>query len=69
MIRGVGADVRGEAVGLTWECIDFKNRTVRLERNVCYTKDKGVYIDTIKNGKPRTKGTDGQLNCDTVDFC
>ena len=44
----------GEAVGLTWNCIDFENNTVTLERNVCYTQAKGIYIDTIKNGKTRT---------------
>ena len=44
----------GEAVGLTWDDIDFKNNTVRLEKNVCYTQAKGVYVDTIKNGKARS---------------
>ena len=44
----------GEAVGLSWDGIDFKNNTVRLENNICYTQAKGIYIDTIKNGKART---------------
>jgi len=44
----------GEAIGLTWKCVDLKNNKVRLEQNVCYTSYKGIYVDTIKNGKPRT---------------
>ena len=44
----------GEAVGLTWDCIDFDALTVRLENNICYTTEKGIYNDTIKNGKART---------------
>ena len=45
---------RGEALGLTWDNVHSESLEVRFEGNLCYTPDRGVYVDTIKNGKART---------------
>ncbi len=45
---------RGEACGLQWSDIDFKERTISIVRNLCYTPAAGVYVDTPKNGRSRT---------------
>ena len=45
---------RGEALGLTWQNVDFKENTITIEKNLCYSPKKGVYVDTPKNGKSRT---------------
>lgn len=45
---------RGECCALKWECVDFKTGAITIARNLCYTPKKGVYLDTPKNGKPRT---------------
>lgn len=52
---------RGEACGLTWPNVDFKNNTITIAGNLCYTPDKGVYMDTPKNGKTRTIGVDPEV--------
>jgi len=39
---------RGEIMGLKWNKVDFKNCTIRIEANLLYTKEKGVFIDTPK---------------------
>ncbi len=44
---------RGEATGLKWDCVDFTDGTITIRRNLCYTPDKGIYLDTPKNGKSR----------------
>ena len=44
---------RGEALGLQWQDIDFEGKTALIKRNLCYTPEKGVYLDTPKNGKSR----------------
>ena len=45
---------RGECCALKWECVDFKTGAITIAGNLCYTPQKGVYLDTPKNGKPRT---------------
>ena len=45
---------RGEALGLKWDKVYHKSQEVRFENNLCYTPERGVYEDTIKNGKART---------------
>lgn len=45
---------RGEASGLKWEDVDFSANTVTIKGNLQYTPQKGVYLDTPKNGKQRT---------------
>ena len=44
---------RGEALAVQWEDIDFQENTVLICRNLCYTPDKGIYLDTPKNGRCR----------------
>ena len=45
---------RGEICALQWKDVDFKENRITISGNLCYTKDKGVYLDTPKNGKIRT---------------
>ena len=52
---------RGECCGLQWKDIDFKQNTITISGNLCYTKSKGVYMDTPKNGKSRTVDVDPQV--------
>lgn len=45
---------RGEACGLKWENINLQERSAEICGNLCYTKEKGIYLDTPKTGKTRT---------------
>lgn len=45
---------RGEACGLQWQYVDFKANRITIAQNLCYTVEKGVYMDTPKSGKIRT---------------
>lgn len=45
---------RGECCALQWKNIDFKTGAITICGNLCYTKQKGVYLDTPKNGRTRT---------------
>ena len=45
---------RGEACGLTWRDVDFKENSITISKNLCYSTAKGIYVDTPKNGKKRT---------------
>lgn len=49
---------RGEAGGLRWENLDFKGNTIAVEGNLCYTPNKGTYLDTPKSGKTRIVDVD-----------
>ena len=44
---------KGEIVGLTWECVNFKDHTITIKETLNYTVEKGIYTDTTKNGKQR----------------
>ena len=44
---------RGEGCGLTWDNIDFDAGTVTIDKNVNYTKERGIYVDTPKNRRIR----------------
>lgn len=44
---------RGECCALKWSCIDFNTGVITIAGNLCYTPQKGVYLDTTKNKKPR----------------
>lgn len=44
---------RGECCGLKWKDVDFQINTITVTGNLCYTPQKGIYLDTPKNGKPR----------------
>lgn len=45
---------RGEACGLQWKHIDFANHSITIAGNLCYTAEKGIYLDTPKSRKIRT---------------
>ena len=45
---------RGECCALKWENVDFAAGAIKVTGNLCYTADKGVYLDTPKNGRIRT---------------
>lgn len=46
---------RGELLGLTWDCVDFKNGTIRIEKQLQREKRKGgqYVFASLKNGKTR----------------
>lgn len=44
---------RGELLGLKWGSIDFKNNQIKIENNLLYTAQKGIYEETTKTGKTR----------------
>lgn len=52
---------RGECCGLQWKDIDFRQNTITISGNLCYTRTAGVYMDTPKNGKERTVDVDPQV--------
>ena len=52
---------RGECCGLQWKYIDFQENTVTICGNLCYTPQKGVYLDTPKNGRSRTVDVDPDI--------
>ena len=39
---------RGEILGIKWTDCDFERNTIHIARNVQYSKERGVYIDTTK---------------------
>ena len=45
---------RGEALGLTWSCVDFEQQTITIKRTLNYTKEKGVFIAPTKTKQVRT---------------
>lgn len=45
---------RGECCAIKWENVNFKECQITVAGNLCYTPQKGVYLDTPKNGKSRT---------------
>lgn len=49
---------RGEICALQWKDVDFKENRITISGNLCYTRAKGVYLDTPKNGKIRTVDVD-----------
>jgi len=45
---------RGECCGLQWKNINFDTGAVTISGNLCYTPQKGVYLDNPKNSQVRT---------------
>lgn len=45
---------RGEANGLQWGDIDLKKGEIQITRSAGYTKEKGVFCESPKNGRSRT---------------
>ena len=52
---------RGECCGLQWKDIDSRARTITIRGNLCYTPQKGIYLDTPKSGKVRTIDVDPEI--------
>ncbi len=44
---------RGEIMGLEWNDIDFKERTISVRRSSQYTRDDGIYEDDTKTEKSK----------------
>lgn len=49
---------RGECCGLRWPFVDLEKNTITIAGNLCYTAERGVYLDTPKNSRWRTIGVD-----------
>lgn len=45
---------RGEITGLKWSDINMKAGEIRINRTLCYTQQKGIYVNTPKGGKSRS---------------
>lgn len=46
---------KAELIGLTWDCFNFTEGSIRVYRQLSYDKTRRIYFfDTVKNGKPRT---------------
>lgn len=52
---------KGECCGLQWKDVNFRDDTITISGNLCYTQQKGVYLDTPKNGKTRTVDIDPEI--------
>lgn len=52
---------RGECCGLRWQDVDFKANTITISGNLCYTPQRGIYLDTPKSGKVRTIDVDPEI--------
>ena len=46
----------GEIIGLTWDCVDFDNGLIHIEKQIVQTRKKGAKYKygSLKNGKTRT---------------
>lgn len=46
---------QGEVLGLTWDCVDFKNGTLTVKQQLCKEQKKGgkYHLSSPKNGKVR----------------
>jgi integrase len=44
---------RGEIMGLKWSSVDFKNNQIKIENNLLYSAERGIYEGTTKTGKTR----------------
>ena len=52
---------KGEIVGLQWDCVNFNDNTITIKETLNYTKEKGIYTDTTKNGKERVIDVDDNV--------
>lgn len=52
---------RGEALGLTWDDVNFKEDKIRFIHQIAYTPKDGVYIDTLKSRKQRIIPVDHEV--------
>ncbi len=44
---------RGEILGLAWSDVDFEKNRIYIQRNVLYSPERGIYIDTPKTEKSK----------------
>ena len=44
---------RGELLGLKWNSIDFHKSQIKIENNLLYSAERGIYEETPKTGKSR----------------
>lgn len=52
---------RGEACGLTWDCVHFDTNEIDIKHNLQYTPEDGVYDVAPKSGKYRTVTVDSEI--------
>lgn len=52
---------RGECCGLRWSYVDFDECRIQIAGNLCYTPERGVYLDTPKNSCIRSIGVDPEV--------
>lgn len=52
---------RDECCGLQWKDIDYDAGSITICGNLCYTPQKGIYLDTPKSGKVRTIDVDPEI--------
>lgn len=48
---------RGEIWGLQWDKINFKNHEININKNLLYTRTRGVFEDTVKTEKSKRRLT------------
>lgn len=41
---------RGEIAGLQWSCVDLEAAQLHIKQNLCYSKEKGIYLTSTKTG-------------------
>lgn len=44
----------GEILGLTWNCVDFENKVIRVEKTLCYLSGDGIHAN-YEFHAPKTK--------------
>ena len=52
---------RGEVMGLKWDCIDYEAGEIKIQRNLQYSPNVGIYVDTPKSGDSRTIAVDSEV--------
>ena len=58
---------RGEACGLQWKDIDFKNDMIHFKHSLAYSSKDGIYLDTLKNRQNRSVYIDPDIS-DTMEL-
>lgn len=59
-VLGLGTGMRmGEMLGLTWDCIDFENGMINVQKTLCYLPNNGVAIYEFHS--PKTKAGKRQI--------
>jgi integrase len=52
---------RGEILGLTWDCIDWKNNSILIKGSISRVKDPDTGISSLKYAEPKTKSGKRQI--------